>query len=110
MPDPVHHPSEAQRALDAAVLAHQSAPTPDTLLAVLAAQGVVRDEFIAEQAAELAAISGGADVVYCPRHGRVIAEDTGSTAGFTGMPIYWTRLSCGCSDVDASADTLEAVR
>lgn len=46
----------------------------------------------------------------CQRHGLGFIVEYGSNPGFTGAPIYWATLSCGCQDVDASADNIEAVR
>lgn len=40
---------------------------------------------------------------WCEKHGRVTVVDSGSDQGFAG-PVYWARLSCGCQDIDCSAD------
>lgn len=47
---------------------------------------------------------------YCEKHGTTYVVDAGDNPGFTGATIYWQRLACGCDQVDASGDTLEAVR
>ena len=46
---------------------------------------------------------------WCDEHGRVTIVDGGSERGYAG-PIYWATLSCGCQDVDLSADNAEAAR
>lgn len=46
----------------------------------------------------------------CDEHGTGYVVEAGSSPGFTGMPIYWQTLSCGCHQVDDSADDIEAVR
>lgn len=49
-------------------------------------------------------------VFLCPEHGAQPVIAAGATAGFSGALIRWATLTCGCQAVDASADTLEAVR
>jgi len=47
----------------------------------------------------------------CPNgHGERAIVNGGTTPGFTGAPIYWTELDCGCQVVDTSADNLGAAR
>ena len=49
-------------------------------------------------------------IATCERHGPVQVVKSDSGPGFTGAPISWWELSCGCGDVDTSRDTLEAAR
>jgi hypothetical protein len=49
-------------------------------------------------------------VASCDEHGWVTVTEHSSGPGFTGAPIYWWTLSCGCSDNDTSADNLDAAR
>jgi hypothetical protein len=47
----------------------------------------------------------------CPQGcGEQQVVEQGSNPGFTGAPIHWWRLACGHSDMDTSADNLEAAR
>lgn len=49
------------------------------------------------------------DTATCPEHGQVNVMDWGSYSGFAGGACSWAQLSCGCYDVDESAD-LRAAR
>lgn len=48
--------------------------------------------------------------VWCNDHGRTYVELYGTSTGFTGAPIFWMLLACGCAGMDDSMDTLEWVR
>lgn len=50
------------------------------------------------------------EYVWCNDHGRTYVTLSGDSTGFTGAPIYWTMLACGCAQMDASLDTLEWVK
>ena len=51
-----------------------------------------------------------ADQMVCDTHGVQDITYSGSNPGFTGAPITWVDLRCGCQQVDASADNLDAAR
>lgn len=48
-------------------------------------------------------------VAWCNEHGRTVILGGGEGQGFTGAPIYWYWLECGCEQIDNSMDTLEWV-
>jgi hypothetical protein len=43
-------------------------------------------------------------IVECPAHGRVMIVASDTFTGYAGGRCYASTLSCGCSDVDESAD------
>jgi hypothetical protein len=59
------------------------------------------DELDAEDEQDLSPVA-------CETHGDVEIVDEHCVSGFTGAPIYFVDLSCGCQLVDASADNLGA--
>lgn len=51
------------------------------------------------------------DLAECPNgHGMQEVTESSSNPGFTGAPIYFWRLACGCQDQDLSEDNLDAAR
>lgn len=50
------------------------------------------------------------DSVVCETHGLTTIVESGSSPGFTGAPIYFATLACGCQLVDTSADNADAAR
>jgi hypothetical protein len=46
----------------------------------------------------------------CEKHGDQEVMGYWSGPGFTGAPIWWWLMRCGCVGIDASEDTIEAVR
>lgn len=68
--------------------------------------------FVTGQAEAIAVEAGIASPLdWCETCDRPVGiVDAGSNPGFTGATIYWANLRCGHSNVDDSADTLEAVR
>lgn len=44
----------------------------------------------------------------CTLHGPQPIVEEGHTPGFTGAPVWWWRLECGCTQHDDSADSLAA--
>jgi hypothetical protein len=47
----------------------------------------------------------------CPNgHGEQAITRQGTASGFTGAPIYWVELACGCRDADMSQDVIGWVK
>jgi hypothetical protein len=46
--------------------------------------------------------------VICRRHGEVTVTGSGGYTGFAGGACYYEQFSCGCYDVDESADVRAA--
>src|SRR5580700_10573475 len=45
----------------------------------------------------------------CPKHGPTHVTDSGSYSGYAGGSCHFTRLACGCTDRDESADVAAAI-
>ena len=58
---------------------------------------------------ELAQAEAAAGVVYCQQHGRQNIARTAQFTGYAGGLCFYAVLTCGCTDLDESAD-LRAAR
>jgi hypothetical protein len=43
------------------------------------------------------------DSATCPEHGETFVAETGYNSGFAGEGVWWMRLACGCSEMEAGA-------